>query len=154
VCVYLSVDGKTNAKGYLVTNDGVRLLRIKIKLYVLVQGGTQLGAPHQVEQLGRTFVPFQIFIDYLQGLATSNYTLVFMGSLVKQKISLVSTEVNWISLKTLVITKIYNFILCTVKVINMYTPQVATKCNHRNYHKYGNMQNSKKYVYNNSNISW
>ncbi|XP_037293838.1 uncharacterized protein LOC115449982 isoform X2 [Manduca sexta] len=37
-------------------------------------GATQLGAPHKVERLGETFVPFQVFVDYLQGLATTTYT--------------------------------------------------------------------------------
>ncbi|XP_072931605.1 uncharacterized protein [Epargyreus clarus] len=37
-------------------------------------GSTQLGAPHQVERLGTTFVPFQVFVDYIQGLATTTYT--------------------------------------------------------------------------------
>ncbi|KAL0841642.1 hypothetical protein ABMA28_015294 [Loxostege sticticalis] len=37
-------------------------------------GGTQLGPPHQVEKLGETFVPFQVFGDYIQGLATTTYT--------------------------------------------------------------------------------
>ncbi|CAH2036871.1 unnamed protein product, partial [Iphiclides podalirius] len=37
-------------------------------------GSTQLGAPHQVERLGNTFVPFQVFVDYMQGLATTTYT--------------------------------------------------------------------------------
>ncbi|CAG9785896.1 unnamed protein product [Diatraea saccharalis] len=37
-------------------------------------GGTQLGPPHQVEHLGTTFVPFQVFVDYMQGLATTTYT--------------------------------------------------------------------------------
>ncbi|XP_049869511.1 uncharacterized protein LOC126369227 isoform X2 [Pectinophora gossypiella] len=37
-------------------------------------GGTQLGQPHQVERLGDTFVPFAVFVDYIQGLATTAYT--------------------------------------------------------------------------------
>ncbi|XP_063825198.1 uncharacterized protein LOC135074755 isoform X1 [Ostrinia nubilalis] len=37
-------------------------------------GGTQLGPPHQTERLGETFVPFQVFVDYIQGLATTSYT--------------------------------------------------------------------------------
>ncbi|KAL4707497.1 hypothetical protein ACJJTC_000249 [Scirpophaga incertulas] len=37
-------------------------------------GGTVLGAPHRVERLGHTFVPFQVFVDYIQGLATTTYT--------------------------------------------------------------------------------
>ncbi|XP_068632236.1 uncharacterized protein [Battus philenor] len=37
-------------------------------------GSTQLGAPRQVERLGTTFVPHQVFVDYLQGLATTTYT--------------------------------------------------------------------------------
>ncbi|KAM3960612.1 uncharacterized protein ACR2FA_005353 isoform 2-T5 [Aphomia sociella] len=37
-------------------------------------GSTQLGQPRQVERLGETFVPFQVFVDYIQGLATSTYT--------------------------------------------------------------------------------
>ncbi|XP_045448898.1 uncharacterized protein LOC123657391 [Melitaea cinxia] len=37
-------------------------------------GGTQLGAPHQVLRLGTTFVPFPVFNEYIQGLATTTYT--------------------------------------------------------------------------------
>ncbi|KAJ0177512.1 hypothetical protein K1T71_007521 [Dendrolimus kikuchii] len=37
-------------------------------------GGTQLGQPHRVERLGDTFVPFEVFVDYIQGLATTTYT--------------------------------------------------------------------------------
>ncbi|VVC90073.1 uncharacterized protein LOC126978780 isoform X2 [Leptidea sinapis] len=36
-------------------------------------GSTSLGAPQQVEKLGTTFVPFQIFNDYIQGLGTTTY---------------------------------------------------------------------------------
>ncbi|XP_045497438.1 uncharacterized protein LOC123695586 isoform X1 [Colias croceus] len=36
-------------------------------------GSTQLGAPLQVERLGSTFVPFQVFNEYIEGLATSTY---------------------------------------------------------------------------------
>ncbi|XP_069358575.1 uncharacterized protein [Maniola hyperantus] len=37
-------------------------------------GSTQLGAPHRVERLGATFVPFPVFNEYIQGLATTTYT--------------------------------------------------------------------------------
>ncbi|XP_045772110.1 uncharacterized protein LOC123872035 isoform X2 [Maniola jurtina] len=37
-------------------------------------GSTQLGAPHRVERLGVTFVPFPVFNEYIQGLATTTYT--------------------------------------------------------------------------------
>ncbi|XP_013192826.2 uncharacterized protein LOC106136737 isoform X1 [Amyelois transitella] len=37
-------------------------------------GSLQLGAPQQVERLGQTFVPFPVFAEYLQGLATTTYT--------------------------------------------------------------------------------
>lgn len=37
-------------------------------------GSTQLGAPHRVERLGETFVPFQVFVEYVQGLAATSYT--------------------------------------------------------------------------------
>ncbi|XP_046959659.1 uncharacterized protein LOC124529791 [Vanessa cardui] len=37
-------------------------------------GSTQLGAPHQVMRLGTTFVPFPVFNEYIQGLATTTYT--------------------------------------------------------------------------------
>ncbi|XP_023935118.2 uncharacterized protein LOC112043776 [Bicyclus anynana] len=37
-------------------------------------GGTQLGAPYKVERLGTTFVPFPVFNEYIQGLATTTYT--------------------------------------------------------------------------------
>ncbi|XP_061377197.1 uncharacterized protein LOC116770986 isoform X1 [Danaus plexippus] len=37
-------------------------------------GSTQLGAPYQVERLGTTYVPFPVFQEYIQGLATSSYT--------------------------------------------------------------------------------
>lgn len=35
---------------------------------------TLLGPPLKVERQGVTFVPFQVFSDYIQGLATSTYT--------------------------------------------------------------------------------
>ncbi|CAH1645251.1 unnamed protein product [Spodoptera littoralis] len=37
-------------------------------------GSTQLGPPHRVERLGETFVPFQVFSDYIQGLSTTTYS--------------------------------------------------------------------------------
>ncbi|XP_047024764.1 uncharacterized protein LOC124633545 isoform X3 [Helicoverpa zea] len=37
-------------------------------------GGTQLGAPLRVEHLGDTFVPYAVFGDYIQGLATTTYS--------------------------------------------------------------------------------
>ncbi|XP_035432989.1 uncharacterized protein LOC118264555 isoform X3 [Spodoptera frugiperda] len=37
-------------------------------------GGTQLGPPHRVERLGETFVPFQVFSEYIQGLSTTTYS--------------------------------------------------------------------------------
>lgn len=43
---------------------------------VCSQGSTQLGAPYQVERLGTTYVPFPVFQEYIQGLATSSYTSV------------------------------------------------------------------------------
>ncbi|XP_022830975.1 uncharacterized protein LOC111359613, partial [Spodoptera litura] len=39
-----------------------------------LQGSTQLGPPHRVERLGETFVPFQVFSDYIQGLSTTTYS--------------------------------------------------------------------------------
>ncbi|XP_012546039.2 uncharacterized protein LOC101746000 isoform X1 [Bombyx mori] len=36
-------------------------------------GTTQLGPPHRVQRLGETFVPFAVFVEYLQGLAGSTY---------------------------------------------------------------------------------
>lgn len=39
----------------------------------MLQGGTQLGAPHRVERLGDTFVPLAVFAEYMQGLAASSY---------------------------------------------------------------------------------
>ncbi|XP_059051606.1 uncharacterized protein LOC131846348 [Achroia grisella] len=41
---------------------------------ICAPGSTRLGAPRQVERLGETFVPFQVFVDYIQGLATTTYT--------------------------------------------------------------------------------
>ncbi|KAJ2939842.1 hypothetical protein O0L34_g18037 [Tuta absoluta] len=37
-------------------------------------GGTQLGAPLKIERLGETFVPRQLFVDYIQGLHSTTYT--------------------------------------------------------------------------------
>ncbi|XP_022122049.2 uncharacterized protein LOC110997957 isoform X3 [Pieris rapae] len=36
-------------------------------------GSTSLRAPHQVTTLGNTFVPFPVFNQYIEGLATSTY---------------------------------------------------------------------------------
>uniref|UniRef100_A0A1L8E5S5 Putative muscle system process n=1 Tax=Nyssomyia neivai TaxID=330878 RepID=A0A1L8E5S5_9DIPT len=36
-------------------------------------GGTVLGAPHKVEKIGETFIPFQVFKDYVRGLAESTF---------------------------------------------------------------------------------
>ncbi|CAB3239022.1 unnamed protein product [Arctia plantaginis] len=36
-------------------------------------GSTQLGQPLRIERLGETFVPFQLFVEYLQALATTTY---------------------------------------------------------------------------------
>ena len=39
----------------------------------LVQGGTILGAPDTVCDLGATQIPFDMFMDYLQDQASSAY---------------------------------------------------------------------------------
>ncbi|XP_026324945.1 uncharacterized protein LOC113233925 [Hyposmocoma kahamanoa] len=44
------------------------------KSLTLEKGGTQLGQPHKIERLGTTFVPFQMFLDYIQALATTTFT--------------------------------------------------------------------------------
>ncbi|GAB0093109.1 uncharacterized protein DMENIID0001_081720 [Sergentomyia squamirostris] len=36
-------------------------------------GGTVLGAPQKVEKIGETFIPFQVFKDYVRGLAESTF---------------------------------------------------------------------------------
>ncbi|CAH3908697.1 unnamed protein product [Pieris brassicae] len=36
-------------------------------------GSTSLRAPHQIKTLGNTFVPFPVFNQYIEGLATSTY---------------------------------------------------------------------------------
>lgn len=40
------------------------------------QGGTVLGQPARVEKIGETFIPYQVFKDYLRGLADSKYRQV------------------------------------------------------------------------------
>ncbi|CAH0579552.1 unnamed protein product [Chrysodeixis includens] len=37
-------------------------------------GSTQLGAPYRVERLGETFVPYQMFLEYIHALGTTTYT--------------------------------------------------------------------------------
>nr|CAD7611421.1 unnamed protein product [Timema genevievae] len=37
------------------------------------QGGTVLGAPHRVVELGETFIPFQVFLDYVFGLGSTTF---------------------------------------------------------------------------------
>ncbi|XP_075974000.1 uncharacterized protein LOC142975160 isoform X2 [Anticarsia gemmatalis] len=37
-------------------------------------GSTALGRPLRVERLGETFVPMQVFVEYIQGLGTTTYT--------------------------------------------------------------------------------
>lgn len=39
----------------------------------VLQASTQLGAPHAVHRLGQTFVPFPVFLEYIEGLATTTY---------------------------------------------------------------------------------
>ncbi|XP_055679836.1 uncharacterized protein LOC129787964 isoform X3 [Lutzomyia longipalpis] len=36
-------------------------------------GGTVLGTPQKVEKIGETFIPFQVFKDYVRGLAESTF---------------------------------------------------------------------------------
>uniref|UniRef100_A0A2H1X309 SFRICE_018676 n=1 Tax=Spodoptera frugiperda TaxID=7108 RepID=A0A2H1X309_SPOFR len=50
-----------------------RWRRVNHGLKFAMQGGTQLGPPHRVERLGETFVPFQVFSEYIQGLSTTTY---------------------------------------------------------------------------------
>ncbi|KAF9416929.1 hypothetical protein HW555_005845 [Spodoptera exigua] len=57
------------AQIYVAARRCHQCLRLKPQL-----GGTQLGPPHRVERLGETFVPFQVFSDYIQGLSTTTYS--------------------------------------------------------------------------------
>lgn len=46
-----------------------------------IPGGTVLGQPNKLEKIGETFIPYQVFKDYLRGLAEStfrgsNYNLI------------------------------------------------------------------------------
>lgn len=37
------------------------------------QGGTVLGEPQRVEKLGDTFLPYSVFLEYINGLGTSKF---------------------------------------------------------------------------------
>nr|CAD7265281.1 unnamed protein product [Timema shepardi] len=39
----------------------------------VAHGGTVLGAPHRVVELGETFIPFQVFQDYVFGLGSTTF---------------------------------------------------------------------------------
>ena len=41
--------------------------------FLCFQGTTVLGNPTKVEQIGDTFIPYQVFKDYLRGLAESSF---------------------------------------------------------------------------------
>lgn len=48
-------------------------------IWNLKQGGTVLGQPTRVERIGDTFIPFQVFKDYLRGLAESTFRWVIFN---------------------------------------------------------------------------
>ena len=41
-----------------------------------LQCGTVLGEPNRVVNLGETFIPYQVFLDYVLGLGESTFRLV------------------------------------------------------------------------------
>jgi hypothetical protein len=43
---------------------------------VFLQCGTVLGEPNRVVNLGETFIPYQVFLDYVLGLGESTFRLV------------------------------------------------------------------------------
>ena len=40
---------------------------------LFLQGGTLLGEPDRVEELGQSQVPYQLFLEYIFGLGESSY---------------------------------------------------------------------------------
>ncbi|KAK6624173.1 hypothetical protein RUM44_011031 [Polyplax serrata] len=52
-------------KEYFFGSDGIKSCPV---------GGTTLGQPHEIINLGETFVPYALFNEYLQGLKESSFT--------------------------------------------------------------------------------
>lgn len=44
---------------------------------VVFQGGTILGDPDRVEELGESQVPYQLFLEYIFGLGEATYKYVY-----------------------------------------------------------------------------
>lgn len=49
------------------------MIRIELKVIFFFQGTTVLGNPTKIETIGDTFIPYQVFKDYLRGLAESTF---------------------------------------------------------------------------------
>lgn len=39
----------------------------------IFQGGTELQDPQKVEKVGETYLPYSVFLEYINGLGTSNF---------------------------------------------------------------------------------
>jgi hypothetical protein len=48
-------------------------LIIQKEIFFIWQASTVLGNPTQIEKIGETFIPYQVFKDYLRGLAESTF---------------------------------------------------------------------------------
>ncbi|KAG5305556.1 DESI1 isopeptidase, partial [Acromyrmex insinuator] len=50
-----------------------RCLNRKTSVLFLPQGGTELRDPQRVEKLGETYLPYSVFLEYINGLGTSTF---------------------------------------------------------------------------------
>ncbi|KAJ6637084.1 Desumoylating isopeptidase 1 [Pseudolycoriella hygida] len=48
---------------------------LNLVLFFSLQGGTVLGQPLKIEKIGETFIPYQVFKDYIRGLSESTFRL-------------------------------------------------------------------------------
>lgn len=50
-----------------------RILFFFHSFFYILQGGTVLGQPLKIEKIGETFIPYQVFKDYIRGLSDSTF---------------------------------------------------------------------------------
>lgn len=44
--------------------------------YFILQGSTELREPQKIEKLGETYLPYSVFLEYINGLGTSTFAWV------------------------------------------------------------------------------
>ncbi|XP_039306532.1 uncharacterized protein LOC105207465 isoform X2 [Solenopsis invicta] len=50
-----------------------RRARYSARVLSFLLGGTELGEPQRVEKLGETYLPYSVFLEYINGLGTSTF---------------------------------------------------------------------------------